>query len=76
MVDGARRRATYAEHVAIANDSEVKYESISGELVAMPGGTVAHARLIGRVSSAPLESLGPELGGDDVYVDRVGPIVG
>lgn len=52
MVDGARRRATYAEYVAIANDSEVKYEYPSGELVAMTGGTVAHARLISRVSSA------------------------
>jgi Uma2 family endonuclease len=52
MVDVARRRATYAEYVAIANDSSVKYEYISGELVAMAGGTVAHARLISRVSSA------------------------
>lgn len=52
MVNVARRRATYAEYVAIANDSEVKYEYISGEIVAMAGGTVAHARLISRVSSA------------------------
>jgi Uma2 family endonuclease len=52
MVEVARRRATYAEYVAIANDSAVKYEYVSGEIVAMAGGTVAHARLISRVSSA------------------------
>jgi Uma2 family endonuclease len=52
MVNVARRRATYAEYVAIANDSEVRYEYISGEIVAMAGGTVAHARLISRISSA------------------------
>jgi Uma2 family endonuclease len=48
MVDLARRRVTYAEYVAIANDSPVKYEYISGEIVAMSGGTIAHGRLIGR----------------------------
>ena len=52
MVDVARRRSTYAEFLAVANDSEVKYEYVSGEIVAMSGGTVAHARLISRVSSA------------------------
>jgi Uma2 family endonuclease len=52
MVEVARRRATYAEYVAIANDSAVKYEYVSGEIVAMAGGTIAHARLISRVSSA------------------------
>lgn len=50
MVDVARRRATYAEYVAIANDSEVKYEYVAGEIIAMAGGTVAHARLIGRAT--------------------------
>jgi Uma2 family endonuclease len=52
MVDVARRRATYAEYVAIANDSGVKYEYIAGEIVAMAGGTLAHARLISRLGSA------------------------
>ncbi len=51
MVDVARQRATYAEYVAIANDAEIKREYISGEIVAMSGGTVAHARLISRVSA-------------------------
>ena len=51
MADLAHRRATYAEYVAIANDSSVKYEYIYGEIVAMAGGTIAHARLISRVSS-------------------------
>jgi Uma2 family endonuclease len=51
MVGVARRRATYAEYVTVANDSEIKYEYISGEIVAMAGGTLAHARLISRISS-------------------------
>lgn len=48
MVDVARKRVTYAEYVAIANDSEIKYEYVAGEVVAMAGGTVEHGRLIGR----------------------------
>jgi Uma2 family endonuclease len=52
MVDVARNRVSYAEYVAIANDSPVKYEYISGEVVAMSGGTIAHGRLIGRVTDA------------------------
>jgi Uma2 family endonuclease len=51
MVDVARRRASYAEYVTIANDSGVRYEYIAGEIVAMAGGSVAHARLISRVSA-------------------------
>jgi len=31
MVDVARRRVTYAEYVAIANDSDIKYEYVAGE---------------------------------------------
>jgi len=50
MVDAARRRASYAEYLAIANDSDVKYEYVAGEIVAMAGGTVEHARLIARAS--------------------------
>jgi len=44
MVDVARRCATYAEYVAIANDSDVKYDYFAGEVVAMAGGTVEHGR--------------------------------
>ena len=51
MVDAARKRATYAEYVAIANDSAVKYEYVAGEIVAMSGGNVSHGRLIGRATS-------------------------
>jgi Uma2 family endonuclease len=51
MVDVAHRRATYAEYVALANDSDVKYEYVAGEVVAMAGGSVTHARLISRLSS-------------------------
>ena len=52
MVDLARKRISYAEYIAIANDSPVKYEYIAGEIVAMSGGTIAHGRLIGRVTDA------------------------
>src|SRR5215470_5992276 len=51
MVDVARRRATYAEYVAIANDSDVRYDYFAGEVVAMAGGTVEHGRLIARATA-------------------------
>ncbi|MGE0395712.1 MAG: Uma2 family endonuclease [Kofleriaceae bacterium] len=50
MVDVARRRVSYAEYVAIANDAGVKYEYVEGEIHAMAGGSVAHARLIARIT--------------------------
>lgn len=50
MVATAEQRTTYAEYVAIANDSAVKYEFVSGEVVAMAGGSIAHARLISRAT--------------------------
>lgn len=50
MIDAARKRASYAEYVAIANNSPVKYEYVAGEIVAMAGGSIAHARLIGRAT--------------------------
>lgn len=50
MVDTTKKRATYAEYIAIANDSAVKYEYVSGEIVAMSGGTIAHGRLMGRAN--------------------------
>ena len=60
---------TYAEYVAIANDSELKYEYVAGEVVAMAGGNrrwqldehVAGDRL-------RLESLAIDLAVDDLYV--------
>ncbi len=52
MADVAKKRASYAEYLAIANDSPVKYEYIAGEIVAMSGGTIVHGRLIGRVTDA------------------------
>jgi Uma2 family endonuclease len=51
MVDVARKRATYAEYVAFAETAELKHEFIDGEIVAMSGGTIAHGRLIGRVTA-------------------------
>jgi Uma2 family endonuclease len=51
VVDVARQRVTYAEYIALANDADAKREYVSGEVVAMSGGTIAHARLISRVSA-------------------------
>ena len=51
MVDVNRKRLTYAEYVAIANDSHIKYEYVAGEVIAMAGGTVEHGRLIGRAAA-------------------------
>lgn len=36
-VDVARKRVSYAEYLAIANDSPGKYEYISGAIVALSG---------------------------------------
>jgi hypothetical protein len=38
MVGTAKKRVSYAEYVAVANDSSVRYEYIDGEVVAMAGG--------------------------------------
>lgn len=43
MVDVVQKRVSYAEYIAIANDSPVKYEYIAGEIVAMSGGVALHA---------------------------------
>jgi len=51
MVGVARKRATCAEYVAIANDSDIKYEYVAGEVIAIAGGTVEHGRLIGRTAA-------------------------
>ncbi len=51
MVDVARKRVTYAEYLALANDSDIKYEYVAGAVVAMAGGTVEHGRLIGRATA-------------------------
>jgi len=57
MVDVARRRATYAEYLAFAETSEIKHEFISGEIVAMSGGTIAHGRLIGQLGGLVRDAL-------------------
>jgi len=51
MVDIARKRATYAEYMVFTETSELKHEYIDGAIVAMSGGTVAHGRLIGRMTA-------------------------
>jgi Uma2 family endonuclease len=57
MVDTARRRATYAEYIAIAQSSEHKLEYIDGAIVAMAGGTIAHGRLITRLTTLIARAL-------------------
>jgi Uma2 family endonuclease len=57
MVNVARQRATYAEYMAFAETSELKHEFISGEIVAMAGGTIAHGRLIGQVTGLIRDAL-------------------
>jgi Uma2 family endonuclease len=51
MVDIARKRATYAECVAFTETNERKHEYIDGEIVAKSAGTIAHGRLLGRVTA-------------------------
>jgi Uma2 family endonuclease len=48
----AEKRVTYAEYVARAAASDVKLEYIQGTIVAMSGGTLAHARLCAAVTIA------------------------
>jgi len=57
MVDVARKRATYAQYVAFAEASELKHEYIDGTIVAMSGGTIAHGRLIVRLTTLVARAL-------------------
>ena len=44
------RRATYADYLAAEQDSERRYELIDGVIVAIPGGSVEHTALAGRLA--------------------------
>ena len=50
MVNIARKRATYAEYLALEARSETKHEYIGGAIVAMAGGTIEHGRLSTRLT--------------------------
>jgi len=50
MADAARRRASYAEYLAIEESSETKHEYLAGQIVAMAGGTIEHGRLVSRLT--------------------------
>jgi Uma2 family endonuclease len=50
MVDSVRKRATYAEYLALEESSEIKHEYIGGAIVAMAGGTIEHGRLSTRLT--------------------------
>jgi hypothetical protein len=46
VVDGARKRVTYAEYVAFTKSADLKHEYIAGDVRAMAGGTIEHGRLM------------------------------
>lgn len=52
MGEPAEKRVSYAEYVALAEASEGKLEYVQGAIVAMSGGTIAHARLCMAVGTA------------------------
>jgi Uma2 family endonuclease len=45
------QRLTYAEYLALEAESDVKHEFFDGVALEMPGGGVAHARLVGSVGA-------------------------
>ena len=51
MVEVARTRSSYAEYVAVTQTADRKYEYVAGAIVAMSGGSIAHGRLISRVTA-------------------------
>lgn len=57
MVSAVRKRATYAEYMAFMETAEIKHEYISGEIVAMAGGTIAHGRLMMELTRLLQEAL-------------------
>ena len=72
-----RHRYTYAEYVALEQDSTTKHEFVDGEIYAMSGGTEEHSAL----AAAVLRALGDRLGERPcrvhtsdlrVYVEAVG----
>jgi Uma2 family endonuclease len=50
VADAARRRATYAEYLALEASSAAKHEYLAGTVVAMAGGTIEHGRLVSRMT--------------------------
>ncbi len=51
MAEAARQRLSYAEYRAIEEAAGVKHEFVDGIAVAMSGGSLAHARLVTRVTT-------------------------
>ncbi|MEX1368371.1 MAG: Uma2 family endonuclease, partial [Nannocystaceae bacterium] len=49
METAAHERMTYAEYCALERESAIKHEYLRGEVYAMTGGTLEHARLGGRL---------------------------
>lgn len=51
MAQPARRRATYAEYIALEQSSDTKHEYVGGSVIAMAGGSVEHGRLVSRITA-------------------------
>lgn len=51
MVEAAKRRATYAEYVALEETGECKHEYVGGTIFAMAGGSIEHGRLVSRLTA-------------------------
>jgi Uma2 family endonuclease len=58
MADAAKRRATYAEYLALEESSATKHEYVAGVVVAMAGGTIEHGRLVSRLTALLSAALG------------------
>jgi len=58
MTEPARKLScTFAEYLAREGTSDTKHELVNGEIFAMAGGTIEHARLASRVTAALLAQL-------------------
>lgn len=57
MPAAARQRLSYAEYLAAEEVSDIKHEYIEGHVVAMAGGTMAHATLVGNVHGLTFNAL-------------------
>ena len=58
MVTTRLHRYTYAQYVAVEQDSPTKHEFFDGEIYAMAGGTEDHSALAANVIAALVAALG------------------
>ena len=58
MMPARKQTMTYAEYIAFEEKTRERHEFLNGEVFAMGGGTIEHARLIAAVSHALSNALG------------------